>query len=88
MSLLAAITWDDDANFTITLFINSYYRCMFVQLEDSILNISNMLIAPHFHLLMALCLYHKMYCFLIIKHAIREKYRKQRGFGALKRQIC
>ena len=26
MSLLAAITWDDDANFTITLFINSYYR--------------------------------------------------------------
>ena len=36
---------------------------MFVQLEDSILNISNMLIAPHFHLLMALCLYHKMYCF-------------------------
>ncbi len=40
---------------------------MFVQLEDSILNISNMLIAPHFHLLMALCLYHKMYCFLIIK---------------------
>ena len=40
---------------------------MFVQLEDSILNISNILIAPHFHLLMALCLYHKMYCFLIIK---------------------
>ena len=67
MSLLAAITWDDNANFTITLFIKSYYRCMFVQLEDSILNISNMLIAPHFHLLMALCLYHKMYCFLIIK---------------------
>ena len=26
MSLLAVITWDDDANFTITLFINSYYR--------------------------------------------------------------
>ena len=24
MSLLATITWDDDANFTITLFINSY----------------------------------------------------------------
>ena len=28
MSLLAAITWDDDANFTITLFINSYYLCV------------------------------------------------------------
>lgn len=25
MSLLAVITWDDDANFTITLFINPYY---------------------------------------------------------------
>ena len=25
MSLLAVITWDDDANFTITLFIKSYY---------------------------------------------------------------
>ena len=28
MSLLAVITWDDDANFTITLFINSYYMCV------------------------------------------------------------
>ena len=28
MSLLAAITWDDDANFTITLFINPYYLCV------------------------------------------------------------
>lgn len=25
MSLLATITWEDDANFTITLFINSFY---------------------------------------------------------------
>ena len=25
MSLLTAITWDDNANFTITLFIKSYY---------------------------------------------------------------
>ena len=28
MSLLAAITWDDNANFTITLFIESYYLCV------------------------------------------------------------
>ncbi len=28
MSLLAAITWDDNANFTITLFIKSYYLCV------------------------------------------------------------
>ena len=28
MSLLAVITWDDNANFTITLFINSYYLCV------------------------------------------------------------
>ena len=30
MSLLAAITWDDNANFTITLFIKSYYLCVFL----------------------------------------------------------
>lgn len=30
MSLLSAITWDDNANFTITLFINSYYLCVYV----------------------------------------------------------
>ena len=28
MSQLATITWDDDANFTITSFINSYYLCV------------------------------------------------------------
>lgn len=70
MSLLATITWEDDANFTITLFIKSYYlRVLFVQLWDSMFHKSNVLIAPHFHLIMALCFYLFTYCFHMIKHA-------------------
>lgn len=29
MSLLAAITWEDDAKFTIAMFINPYYLWMY-----------------------------------------------------------
>ena len=40
---------------------------MFVQLWDSMFHKSNMLIAPHFHLILALNLYLFTYCFHIIK---------------------
>ena len=58
MSLLATITWDDNANFTIALFINSYYLCVCL---------SSYGIPPHFHLIVALCLYLFTYCFHMTK---------------------
>ncbi len=39
MSLLAVITKDDDAIFTITLFIDTYDKGMFVRLEIQCLTI-------------------------------------------------
>ena len=54
MSLLAVITWNDDANFTITLFMNSYYLCVCLSsYGDSMSHKSNVLIALHFHLILA-----------------------------------
>ena len=67
MSLLATITWDDNAIFTITLFINSYYLCVCLSSWDSMFYKSNVLIALHFHLIVALCLYLFTYCFHMIK---------------------
>lgn len=68
MSLLATITWDDDANFTITSFINSYYLCVCLSSYGiQCFYKSNVLIAPHFHLIVALCLYLFTYCFHMTK---------------------
>jgi predicted metallopeptidase len=54
MSLQAAVTWNADAIFTITLFINPYYLCVCLSsYGDSMSHKSNVLIALHFHLILA-----------------------------------
>ena len=57
MSLLAVITWDDSQFYNNIVHKFILYVCMFVQLWDSMFYKSNVLIVPHFHLIVALCLY-------------------------------
>ena len=67
MSLLTAITWDDNANITITLFINPYYLWVCVQFGGSMFHKSGGADCATFYLLVALCLYRFTYCFHMIK---------------------
>ena len=48
--------------------------CMLVQLWNSMFHKSNVLIASHYHLIVALCLYLFTYCFHMIKQYLHCKY--------------